>query len=276
MDMKEPIIRYETVQSFVKYSLIGLVMGFFALLILFPVSSMLLYSTEGGLSVFIKHITSPAALFALKFSVMLAFSATLCNILFGSIVAYVLVRYDFFGKNVLNALVDLPVAIPTAVAGFTLLLLYGPLGIMGKYLEQYGITMMFAFPGILLAHVFITFPFVVRSVGAVLEGIEKSYEEAARTLGASGFQVLRYITLPSIKEGLIAGSILTFARSLGEFGATIMVSGNLMMKTQTAPLYIFSKFNTGDLQGASAMAIVLAVISFSLLYVLKRITRREK
>ncbi len=268
-EFKNGLIPYKVIDHAIKYSLVGLVTGFFLLLILFPLSSMFVYSSQGGLLGFISKITSPAALFSLKFSLIVAFSATLCNVAIGTIVAHVLTKYDFPGKKALDAFVDLPIAVPTAVAGFTLLLLYGPAGLFGKYFSERGITLMFAFPGILLAHIFITFPFVVRSVSAVLERLEKKYEEVARTLGASGFQTFIYVTLPSIKDGLLAGSILTFARSLGEFGATIMVSGNLAMRTQTAPLYIFSRFNTGDIQGASAVAVVLAVLSFSILYGLK-------
>lgn len=274
-EKKAQDIGYDNVKNLTRYAMIGLVAGFFLILIIFPIGSMFLYSAESGPGVFLDKITSPAALFSLKFSLMLAVITTLCNIVIGTVIAYVLVRYDFFGKNALNALVDLPIAIPTAVTGFTLLLLYGPIGMFGGFLAEHGITIMFALPGILLAHIFITFPFVVRSVSAVLEGVEASYEEAAKTLGASGLQVFRYVTLPSIMPGLVSGSILSFARSLGEFGATIMVSGNLAMKTQTAPLYIFSRFNTGDLEGASAVAIVLAVVSFTMLYVLKAITGRR-
>ncbi|MFH1425025.1 MAG: molybdate ABC transporter permease subunit [archaeon] len=260
------------VNSATKYALIGLVIGFFLILVLFPIGSMFLYSAGGGFGAFIENITSPAALFSLKFSIILALTTTVCNVAIGTLVAFVLVRYTFFGKNVLNALVDLPIAIPTAVTGFTLLLLYGPMGMAGGFLARHGINIMFAFPGILLAHIFITFPFVVRAVGAVLEGVEASYEEAAKTLGASGLQVFRYVTLPSIMPGLVSGSILSFARSLGEFGATIMVSGNLAMNTQTAPLYIFSRFNSGDLEGASAVAMILAIVSFAMLYILKTLT----
>jgi sulfate transport system permease protein len=263
-------------QAATRTTIIGLVFVFFMLLIIFPVGSMFVYSSQEGLAAFWAHITNPAALFAIKFSLILAISTTAVNLVVGTMAAYALVKYDFFGKRALNAFVDIPVAIPTAVTGFTLLLLYGPLGILGKYLAGHGITMMFAFPGILLAHVFVTFPFVVRSVSSILVGVEKSYEEAATTLGASGFKVFRYITLPSIKAGLVGGGVLTFARSLGEFGATIMVSGNLMMKTQTAPLYIFSRFNMGDIGGASAVAIVLAVVSFVLLYSLEYITKGKE
>jgi sulfate ABC transporter permease subunit len=183
--------------------------------------------------------------------------------------AFVLTRYRFPGRRAINALVDIPLAIPTVVTGFALLLLYGPLGPFGAFLGERNIQVMFSFPGLLLGHVFVTFPFMVRAVGAVLESSPRSGEDAARTLGAKEWQVFFLVTLPSIKEGLVAGSFLTFSRSLGEFGASIMVSGNLVGRTQTAPLYIFSRFNTGDVEGASAIAILLALASFLILLLLQ-------
>ncbi|MFH1450856.1 MAG: sulfate ABC transporter permease subunit CysT [archaeon] len=275
-EFKKPIIHYETKEFITRYLLIGAVSFFFLLLILMPLGSMFYYSTSEGLLAFFKAVTSPAALFALKFSIILAASTALCNIFIGTLSAYVLVRYNFPGKGLLNAVVDLPIAVPTAVTGFTLLLLYGPIGIFGNYLSQHGITVLQAFPGILLAHVFVTFPFVIRSVGGVLEGVERNYEEVAKTLGASRFQIFRHITLPSIKGGLVSGSILTFARSLGEFGATMMISGNIVMKTQTAPLFIFQKIQEMDYTGASAMAILLALSSFAMLYSLKFLTKGKE
>ena len=150
-----------------------------------------------------------------------------------------LVRHDFPLKGFLDSLVDLPVAIPAAVTGFTLLLLYGPLGMIGRMFENTGITIMFAFPGLLIAHVFMTLPFVVRAVGPVLQEVDKSQEEAAKTMGANEAQIFMSVILPAIKAGLITGCVFTFARSLGEFGATIMVSGNLALRTQDgAPLHI--------------------------------------
>ncbi|MDP7282531.1 MAG: sulfate ABC transporter permease subunit CysT [Candidatus Undinarchaeales archaeon] len=259
-----------------RYAIIGIVTFFFLILILMPLSSMFYYSFSEGVSSFFRAVTSPSALFALKFSIILAISTALCNVVIGTLAAYALVRYDFPGKNILNAIVDLPIAVPTAVTGFTLLLLYGPIGLFGRYLTKHGITVLNAFPGILLAHVFVTFPFVIRAVSGVLEGVEKVHEEAAKTLGASRFQVFRHITLPAIKGGIVSGSILTFARSLGEFGATLMISGNLAMSTQTAPLFIYQRIQELDYTGASAMAIMLALASFAMLYGLKFITGGRK
>ena len=242
--------------------------------IVFPMTSMFGYAAEKGFKVFIKELISPASLFSLRFSIMLAASTALINMILGLIVAVSLTRYNFMGKSILNAIVDLPIAVPTAVTGFTLLLLYGPLGYVGSSLKRLGIDVMFAFPGILLAHIFVTFPFMVRTIQPVLTEFEKIYEEAAATLGASSWQTFRHIILPSIMPGIISGSVLAFSRSLGEFGSTIMVSGNIAMRTQTAPLYIFSKFNTGDFSAACAMAIVLAMISFIMLLLITFMRKR--
>jgi len=275
-NLKKPLIRYETTEFITRYAIIGFVTFFFLLLILMPLGSMFYHSLYEGPQAFINAVTSPAAIFALKYSFLLAITTTICNVIIGTITAYALIRYDFPGKNILNAIVDLPIAVPTAVTGFTLLLLYGPIGIFGRYLARHGITVLQAFPGIVLAHIFVTFPFVIRAVGGVLEGVERNYEEVAKTLGASRLHIFKHITLPSIKSGIVSGAILTFARSLGEFGATMMIAGNIMMKTQTAPLYIFQKIQELDYTSASAMAILLALTSFGMLYALKFFTRKKE
>jgi sulfate transport system permease protein len=192
---------------------------------------------------------------------MLALATMLINGVLGTLVALMLVRYDFPCKGLVDSLIDLPVAIPASVTGFTILLLYGPVGILGKMFEGAGVTILFAFPGILIAHVFMTLPFVVRAVGPFLAKVDTREQEAAKTLGASQFQVFTNFILPSIKGGLIAGCVLTFVRSLGEFGATIFVSGNLALKTQTAPLFIFSEFNRGNIAAANSMAVLLVIIA---------------
>ena len=247
-----------------KFALIATGVGFLALVIILPLGSMFQYASSNGLGVFWESISSSEALFSLRFSIMLALATTVINGVLGTVVAFMLVRHDFPLKGFLDALVDLPVAIPASVTGFTLLLLYGPLGILGKIFETTGITIMFAFPGILIAHVFMTLPFVVRAVGPVLEDVDVSEQEAAKILGANEVQIFTNVILPAIKGGLISGCVFTFARSLGEFGATIMVSGNLALKTQTAPLFIFSEFNKGNIAAANSMSVLLVIISFIL------------
>ena len=160
--------------------------------------------------------------------------------------------------------ISLPTAIPTAVAGFALLLLWGPYGLLGQYLEQTDFQVMFTTAAIILANIFVTFPLAFGVIKPVLDNLDPTFEDAAETIGASRWQTFRFVVLPSLRGAIITGALLTFARSVGEFGSTIMVSGNLAMRTQTAPLYIFTKFNEGDIEGANAIAVVLAVISFAI------------
>lgn len=262
-------------EKMVTSSLVGLTIAIFFILILFPLFSLYNYAAGEGMGVFLDRLVEPNARKALALTIKVAASTTLVNLVVGTAMAFLLVRSSARGKSVLDALVDIPLAIPTVVIGFALLLLYGPNGPIGKFVHEAGLKVMFSFPGILLAHVFVTFPFMVRAVGTALEGLDTNYEKAAKTLGASSFQTFIYVTLPSIRSGLIAGSVLTFAKSLGEFGATLMVSGNLLGRTQTGPLYIYSRFNMSDLEGASAIALVLAAFSFLILFVLKMVTAQK-
>ncbi len=261
--------RFRNIDGLVRRALFVSVVGLFLLLILLPLVSLSGYAMREGIGVFRDRLKAPEALHALRLTAVVALAATAVNAVIGTALAFVLARYRFPGRKALNALVDIPLAIPTVVTGFALLLLYGPLGAAGRFLSERNIQVMFSFPGLLLGHVFVTFPFMVRAVGAVLESVPRSGEDAARTLGAKEGQVFFLVTLPAIREGLVAGSFLTFSRSLGEFGASIMVSGNLVGRTQTAPLYIYSRFNTGDVEGASAIAILLALASFLILLLLQ-------
>lgn len=259
-----------------KMSLISLTLLIFAILIMFPLGQLFTYAANEGTEVFIDRFVVPEARGALWLTVEVGLATTAVNLVIGTAVAFVLYRSNLRFKNILDALVDIPLAIPTVVIGFALLLLYGPEGWLGRFADSAGLQVLFSFPGIILAHVFVTFPFMVRAVGTALEGLDPNYEKAARTLGASQLQTFIYVTLPALKGGLIAGSVLTFSKSIGEFGATLMVSGNLLGRTQTGPLYIFSRFNTGDIEGASAIALALAIFSFIVLFVLKVVTSEKK
>ena len=256
-----------------KYVFIGIGITFITLLVILPIASMFQYASSKGLEVFWDNISSPEALFSLRFTVVLALATTLINGVMGTLVAFMLVRHDFPLKGFLDSLIDLPVAIPASVTGFTLLLLYGPVGMIGNMFAGTGITIMFAFPGILIAHVFMTLPYVIRAVGPVLQEVDKSQEEASKTLGANSLQIFSNVIVPAIKGGLITGCVFTFARSLGEFGATIMVSGNLALRTQTAPLFIFSEFNKGNIEGANSMSVILVIISLVLFLGFKLVTK---
>jgi sulfate transport system permease protein len=220
---------------------------------------------------------NPVALFSLKLTLMTSTVTTLANVIFGLLAAYIMSKYNFRGESALMILISLPTAIPTAVAGFALLLLWGRSGLIGQYLEHTDFQVMFTPAAIILANVFVTFPLAFGVIKPALDNLDTSLEDAAATLGASRWQAFRYVILPSLRGAIITGALLTFARSIGEFGSTIMVSGNLAMKTQTAPLYIYAKFNDGDVEGANALAAVLALISiivFSLiLFTRKKLER---
>ncbi|HZS44107.1 MAG TPA: ABC transporter permease subunit, partial [Blastocatellia bacterium] len=167
-------------------------------------------------------------------------------------------------KNVATVLISLPTAIPTAVAGFALLLVWGPYGVLGRFLASRGIEVMFTGWAIILASIFVTFPLAFGVVKPVYDSMGRSLEETAATIGANRWQTFWHVTLPSLKGAIVTGALLTFARSVGEFGSTILVSGNLAGRTQTAPLYIFAKFNEGQVEAANAIAIVLALLSFAI------------
>ena len=233
-------------------------------LVILPLSSIFIFGLSKGPVHFWDALKAPAALFALRLSIMTSGVATLCNVVFGLIAAYVISKYKFKGSTALMIVISLPTAIPTAVAGFALLLLWGRSGLLGQFLEQTNYQIMFTTAAIILANIFVTFPLAFGVIKPALDNLDTNYEDAAETMGASRWQTFRFVVLPSLRGAIITGALLTFARSIGEFGSTIMVSGNLALKTQTAPLYIFAKFNEGDVEGANAIAAVLALISFAI------------
>ncbi len=244
-------------------------------LILMPLSAVFIFAFRGGPAAFLAALTSREAIFALRFSLLIAFATAAVNAVLGTYTAYVLSRYRFRGQRVLGIIVNLPVAIPTVVVGTSLLLLWGPIGLLGRLLEPLGIQPMFAPAGVLLAHLFVTFPYMLGAVKPVLDELEETYEEAAYTIGASAWQTFRWVILPTLRGGLFAGALLTFAHSLGEFGATVLVSGNLRLRTQTAPLYIFAQFEAGNVEAANAVAAVLALLSFLIFFFLLRYTGKR-
>jgi sulfate ABC transporter permease subunit len=237
-------------------------------LVLLPLASIFIFGTSSGLASFWRALTAPEAIFALQLSLVTSFWATVFNVFFGLFAAYVLSKYNFWGRNALIVTISLPTAIPTAVAGFALLLLWGPYGILGRYLEPYGVHIMFTAAAIILANIFVTFPLAFGVIKPVFDTMSQSLEEASATMGATRWQTFWHVTLPSLRGAILSGALLTFARSVGEFGSTILVSGNLAGRTQTAPLYIFAKFNEGQVEAANAIAIVLALFSFVIFSVL--------
>lgn len=244
-------------------------------LLLLPLAAMVVFAFRGGLGAFVEALTARDAQFALRFSLLMAFATAAVNAVLGTFAAYVLSKYRFPGKGSLNIVVNLPVAIPTVVVGTSLLLLWGPIGLLGNLLQPLGLQPMFTPVGVLLAHLFVTFPYMLGAVKPVLDELETTYEEAAYTMGANRWQTFRHVILPALRGGLFTGTLLTFAHSLGEFGATVMVSGNLRLRTQTGPLYIFAQFEAGNIAGANAVAAVLALLSFVIFFFLLRYTGRS-
>jgi sulfate transport system permease protein len=243
---------------------VGLVVTAMLPLVILPMASVFIFGFSKGPLHFWDALTNPAALFSLRLSLWTSSIATVCNVVFGLIAAYVMSKYEFHGDSALMIMISLPTAIPTAVAGFALLLLWGRSGLLGQFLEQTDVRIMFTTAAIILANIFVTFPLAFGVIKPALDNLDVSYEDASEAIGATRWQTFRFVVLPSLRGAIITGALLTFARSIGEFGSTIMVSGNLAMKTQTAPLYIYSKFNEGDVEGANAIAAVLAVMSFAI------------
>src|SRR6266436_9917189 len=249
---------------------IATMVGIMLPLVLLPLASIFLFGTSNGLGPFWTALTTPEAIFALELSLVTSFWATVFNVIFGLFAAYVLSRYDFWGRNAVIVTISLPTAIPTAVAGFALLLLWGKYGMIGRYFSE-NQQIMFTPFAIILANIFVTFPLAFGVIKPVFDTMSRSLEEASATIGATRLQTFWHVTLPSLRGAIVSGALLTFARAVGEFGSTILVSGNLAGHTQTAPLYIFAKYNSGEpgsLEAANAIAVVLALLSFVIFSVL--------
>ncbi|MEI6437227.1 MAG: sulfate ABC transporter permease subunit CysT [Candidatus Omnitrophota bacterium] len=258
--------------EFVKKSIIpgfplslGFTIFYLSLIVLIPLSMLFVKTSSLSFQQFWAVISAERTLAAYRLSFGTAFASACVNAVFGSIVAWVLVRYTFPGKRIVDALVDFPLALPTAVAGITLTELYAPTGWIGKFLMSIGIKGAFTPFGITVALTFIGLPFVVRTVQPVLEDLDPQIEEAAASLGADRWQTVRLVILPVIFPALLAGITLAFARAIGEYGSVIFIAGNMPMKTEIAPLLIMTKLEQYDYAGATAIAIGMLLISFFLL-----------
>jgi sulfate transport system permease protein len=235
----------------------GLALAYLSLVVLIPLAALAAKGVQGGWHHFWEVAWNPEARAALKLTFGLSAAVVAINAVTGTMLAWTLVRDSFPGKPLVNALIDLPFALPTIVAGLTLLALYGPTGI--------GVNIAFTRIGVLAALLFVTLPFVVRTVQPVLIELDREMEEAAVSLGASRLRTFRSIVFPHLLPALLSGVALAFARAIGEFGAVILISGNLPFKTEVASLYVFQRLNSGDAQGASALALLMLVISFLVL-----------
>lgn len=247
---------------------LGLTVLCLSLLVVLPFAMMAAKAGEIGWTAFWQTISEPNVLAAVWLSLRMSFYAMLTNIVFGTLVAWVLVRYEFPGKNLVNALVDLPFALPTAVTGIALATLYAPNGWLGRWFAPFDIKIAFTPIGIWIALVFVSLPFIVRAVQPVLEELPAEYEEAAATLGAGRFTALRRVLLPEIMPALLTGSGMMFARATGEYGSVIFIAGNIPMVSEILPLIITGKLEQFDVQGASAVALFMLMISFVILFAL--------
>jgi sulfate/thiosulfate transport system permease protein len=237
---------------------LGLATGYLSLVVLLPLAALVWESTGAGWAGFREAVTEPAAVAALKLTLVASLVVSLVNAVMGTLIAWTLVRDRFRGQGVVNALIDLPFALPTIVAGVTLLALYGPQG-------PVGVDVAFSRTAIVLALLFVTLPFVVRTVQPVLLELDRDMEEAAASLGAGPIGVFRRIVLPNLLPAILSGVALAFARAIGEFGAVVLISGNLPFQTEVAAVYIFGRIESGQPAAAAAVSVVLLVVSFATL-----------
>jgi sulfate transport system permease protein len=252
---------------------LGLSWLYLGLLVLLPLSGLFLKTFTLSWEQFWETVASPRAVAAYQLTFGASLVAALANAVFGLLVAWVLVRYQFPGKSLVDALVDLPFALPTAVAGLTLTSLYAKNGWYGRHLEAAGIQVAFSSLGIVVALTFIGLPFVVRTVQPVLEDIDADVEEAAATLGATPWQTFTKIIFPSILPALLSGFTLALARAIGEYGSVVFISGNMPMRTEIVPLLIVTKLEQYDYAGATAIAVVMLTASFTLLLAINLLQR---
>ena len=254
----------------------GFTLAWLTLIVLIPLATIFLRAAGRGWSEFVAVGFSPRALAAYRLSFGTAAAAGLVNAVFGLLVAWVLVRYSFPGKRVIGALVDLPFALPTAVAGIALTALYAPNGWIGRFLEPMGLKVAFTPLGITIALVFIGLPFIVRSVEPVLADLGHEVEEAAAVLGASRLQIFDRVIFPAIAPALLTGFALAFARGVGEYGSVIFISGNMPGKTEIAPLLIVTQLEQYAYAGATAIATVMMLASFAILFLINLIQARTR
>jgi sulfate/thiosulfate transport system permease protein len=245
---------------------LGIATGYLSGIVLLPLAAVLLRSTEGGLGGFWRAVSNPQAVAALRLTLLVSLAVVVVNAVAGTAIAWVLVRDRFRGKAVVNALIDLPFALPTIVAGLTLLALYGPRG-------PVGVNVAYTKVGLTLALLFVTLPFVVRTVQPVLLELDTEMEEAARSLGARPAAVFRRIVFPNLLPAILSGAALAFARALGEFGAVVLISGNQPFRTEVAAVYIFGQIESDNVTGAAAVSVVLLGLSLLVLFAIGGVRR---
>ncbi len=245
---------------------LGIATGYLSVIVLLPLAAVLLRSTEGGFDGFWRAVSNAQAVASLRLTLLVSLGVVAVNAVAGTAIAWVLVRDRFRGKAVVNALIDLPFALPTIVAGLTLLALYGPRG-------PVGINVAYTKVGLVLSLLFVTLPFVVRTVQPVLLELDTEMEEAARSLGARPAAVFRRIVFPNLLPAILSGAALAFARALGEFGAVVLISGNRPFRTEVASVYIFGQIESDNVTGAAAVSVVLLCLSLLVLFAIGGVRR---
>ncbi len=249
------------------------VFSYVGILVILPILAINIQAFEQGFGQVFRDVLAPQAWYSLRLTFFSAVAMALINAVTGVAMAWVLVRCEFPGKSIVNSLIDLPFALPTNVTGLMLVVLYGPVSILGRYLNARGIEIIYAQPGIILALLFVTFPFVVRAVQPVLMELDNDIEEAAATLGASRFTTFRRVILPHLMPSILTGVALAFSRALGEFGSVVVVAGNIPMKTQVAPVFIYGEIESYNPRGALAVSLVLLLCSLAVLIALNVLQR---
>lgn len=244
---------------------LGFTLAYLCVVVLIPLASLPIRTSSMGWAAFWRTVTDPRVVASYKLTLVTSFWAACVNGIFGAVVAWVLVRYEFPGRRVIDAVIDLPFALPTAVAGITLTTLYAQNGWLGRPLARLGIPVAFTPTGITVALVFIGLPFVIRALQPVIEELDVELEEAATSLGAKRWQVIRRVIVPYLLPGWLTGVTLAFARAIGEYGSVVFISGNMPMRTEISPLLIVTKLEQYDYAGATAIAFVMLLISFVLL-----------
>jgi len=258
--LRKPVLKRSVIPGF-SLSL-GFTIAYLGLIVLIPLGALVLKSAGLGWQDFWRLALDERTLSALRLSFVTAFAAALVNVVFGVLTAWVLVRYDFPGRRIVDALIDLPFALPTAVAGIALTTLYAGNGWIGSLLSEVGITVSFTPLGIVVALVFVSLPFVVRTVQPVMEEIDRELEEAAASLGASRWQTITRVILPSLLPAILTGFSLAFARSVGEYGSVIFIAGNIPYVSEIAPLLIVIRLEEFQYEAATAVAVLILAISF--------------
>ena len=247
---------------------LGYSLFWLGLIVLLPLAALLLKTLSLSWDAFLAAVSSPRVVASYQLTFGAALVAALVNAVFGLLLAWVLVRYDFVGKKVVDALVDLPFALPTAVAGISLAALLAGNGWVGQWLQPYGVELAYNRAGVVIALIFIGLPFVVRTVQPVLEGAERELEEAALCLGATRWQTFTRVLLPTLAPALLTGFAMAFARAIGEYGSVIFIAGNVPMVSEITPLIIVTKLEQYDYAGATAVALVMLLMSFALLFII--------